>query len=210
MGRREGRHHQGNGGRPNHQRRARHIHADSSRHPCGDRPLGSRRTDTHQAALARHLMRMDRQADTLCLGVALRHHAEAHSEVDQQRLQRAWSERTARPLRVGLQCEHQDIQRLATHHHRLARRQARCRRHPPARASHPLSEARAGILAPPRRRCHLHGRHHPAAGEPRARGARGLRDQRQHCRERRGGNPIHALHQRFQPAVQPVKRHDHF
>ena len=61
-------------------------------------------------------------------------------------------------LRLGLQCQHQDFQRLAAYDYGLARRKAECRRHVSSGACETVPEAHHHLLAAPRRRRHLDGR----------------------------------------------------
>ena len=169
------------------------------------RPSRCRRAYTSEHAMESDQLRLGRQTPPPCNRVAEHLHRQAHPQTHRQGLQRLGPRRTPRAVRLGIQCEHKNIQCPAAHHHRMARRQARRRRYLPSRTRQPLSQACDCVLPAPRRRCDFDGRHPAAPCEPEARCACGLRDFWQHRRGRRGYD---ALHNAYGRRCRPL-RHRH-
>ena len=127
---------------------------------------------------------------------------QADPQAHRRGLQRARPAGPARRPRAGLRHQPRRLPLAAGDDHRLARRQAGLgqaarRHHPPARCHFP--QARADLLAAPRRRRDHHGRHAHPPGRPGARSARRLPDQREHRRLRSRRAALRRLRRRLQP-----------
>ena len=153
---------------------------------CPDhaRPRRRRRADPLQEPVGAGADRMERPPGAQGRDLAGPPAREADPQAHRRGLQRGRPPGSAGQPRPGLRPEHHRLPRSTGHDHRLARRQA-CRgqaRRPPPHGRRYLPQARGDLLAPPRRRRDLDGRHaHPPGGSGTP-GSCGVSDFGQHRR----------------------------